>query len=174
MPVNYCLVILFANNLAFHANTQTRAHSFTDDEWIVYDAENQTIPLDTTIHDGKKSLRLKQNEIALLRDSDYDDFRLEVDMMGAGMAGIGFHSEDLFNYEFILAKYVSHPINAVAARTVLTSESAVRRQLLFDYTHNLIIVLNSEVLFYGKEMDDYGYVHDGEETIALPLKEGEN
>ncbi|UCG84730.1 MAG: DUF1080 domain-containing protein [Gemmatimonadota bacterium] len=334
IPVNYCLFILFANTLAFHANTQGRAYSFTDDELIVYDAENETIPLDTTVHEGKKSLRLKQNEIALLKDSDYDDFRLEVDMMGAGMAGIGFRSMDLFNYEFIyvrtessgtensiqyvplyngatswqlynapeyetnasfngnewfhvtlivqgdnlrlfinnsedprievellrsdlsrgqillksefdpvyyanveiqelearqsvsepkepadthltdwlisepfplnegwlfwdtgsflqsfegwnqiaadrdgvinLSKYVSHPINAVAAKTVLTSESAVRRQLLFDYTHTLIIVLNSEILFYGKEMDDYGYVHDGEETIVLPLQQGEN
>jgi hypothetical protein len=333
-PMNYCLFVLFATTLAFHTNTQIRAYSFTDDEWIVYDAENETIPVDTTVHEGRKSLRLKENEIALLKDSDYDHFRLEVDMKGAGMAGIGFRSEDLFNYEFIyvrtessgtansiqyvpfyngatswqlynapkyetnasfdgiewfhvtlivqgenlrlyindspdpqievellradlsrgqillksefdpvyyanveieelevrqtaprpkqpadtyltnwlisqpfplnegwlfwdtgsflqsfegwrhvtadrdgvvnLSKFIAHPINAVAASTVLTAESAVRKQLLFDYTHTLIIVLNSEILFYGKEMDDYGYVHDGEETIVLPLKEGEN
>jgi len=102
--MKYSLFILTAITLASHANSQTRSYSFTDDEWIVYDAENETIPLDTTVHEGKKSLRLKQNEIALLKDSDYDDFRLEVDMMGAGMAGIGFRSNDLFNYEFIYVR----------------------------------------------------------------------
>ena len=324
--VTYCTVVnLFS---------QSKTYKFSQDKWNVFNAENKIIAIDTIVYKDEHALRLKNNEIAHLQDVTFDNFRLDVDMAGVGMAGIGFRSKDLFNYEFIyfrseasdtgnsiqyvpfyngstgwqlysapeyqldgkfsmhnwfhvtllvkdndlelfinysqtpymvidllrkdlfkgsmllksefdpfyysnlkiekltggstakieekenlnhinnwllseqfvlnepwafwqsasflrsikgwksieadkngivnLSRYFEYPKDAVAAKTIIISETNTTRQLLFDYTHTLMIILNSEIIFYGKEMDHYGCVYDEEQKIDLSLHKGEN
>lgn len=73
-----------------------------------------------------------------------------------------------------LSKYFEHPNDAAAVKINIESESDITKKLLFDYTHTLIIILNSEVIFYGKEMDKLGRIYDGERQIDIHLRNGKN
>ena len=97
----YVFTSIIIITLVINANAQNEYITYSSNIWSVFNANNEIIPLATIEYKGKKSLQLKDNEIALLKNSDYDNFILEVDMAGAGMAGIGFHSKDLYNFEFI-------------------------------------------------------------------------
>jgi hypothetical protein len=320
--------------IAFQIQGQSIYYPFSKDYWNIYNAEGNSIALDTFKFKGKQSIKLKQNEIALLQKVEFKNFKLEVDMAGTGMAGIGFRANNLFNYEFLyfrsnelisdntiqyvpiyngstgwqlyptpeyqkkadfsmvdwfhvtieaknnilklfinnkekptmeidlirsdlsigqillksefdpfyyanlkieeiennvngtlkdvgnnthinewlvseqfvlneswlfwssgsfleslkgwqkikadrnglvnLSKYFEHPKNAAAVKKIIVSESDITKKLLFDYTHTLVVILNSEVIFYGKEMDKLGRMYDGERQIDIHLKEGKN
>lgn len=74
-----------------------------------------------------------------------------------------------------LSKYFKHPQNTVGAKIILTTTTTdTSKQLLFDYAYSAMIVLNSKIIFYGKEMDNFGRLKDGEQQIKLDLKKGDN
>jgi hypothetical protein len=328
------LINLFMYALIINLLAQSAEFPFLQDNYQTYSADNKLIALDTSKYNGKRSLKLMDNEIALLKNIEFRNFKLDIDMAGTGMAGIGFRASDLYNYEFIyfrseesdtgnsiqyvpfyngstgwqlyptseyqknadftiknwfhvtlevkenklkltinnspdhsmevnllrtdliegaillkseftpfyfsnleikklegtktvtnnetvanspldywlvseqfelnepwlfwssgsfvqslkgwqniqsdrnglvnLSKYFEYPKDAVAVKTYIKSEMKSTKRLLFDYTHSMAIVLNSEVVFYGKEMDKYGRVYDEEQAIELDLREGEN
>ena len=328
------LINLFVYALIINLLAQSTEIPFLHDNYLIHNAENKLISLDTTIYKGKRSLKLKDNEIALLKNIEFGNFKIDMDMAGTGMAGIGFRSSDLFNYEFIyfraeesdtgnsiqyvpfyngstgwqlyptseyqknadftmkkwfhvtlevkgnklkltinnspdhymevsllqtdltkgaillkseftpfyysnleiekledyktvamketnnnsflnkwlvseqfelnepwlfwstgsfvqslkgwqsiqsdrnglvnLSKYFEYPKDVVAVKTNIKSETKSTKKFLFDYTHCMVIILNSEVVFYGKEMDKYGRVYIEEQAIDLELKNGEN
>lgn len=75
-----------------------------------------------------------------------------------------------------LSKYYDHPERAVFAKTIINSDSDRTTNLAFDYTQVLLICLNDELIFHGRELDLHNFmrVTDGEQTIELSLNEGEN
>ncbi len=75
-----------------------------------------------------------------------------------------------------LARYFDHPKESIFAKTNIVSESDRETTLAFDYTQVLLMVLNDQVVFFGRELDTGNFmrVMDGEEKIQLSLKEGDN
>ena len=75
-----------------------------------------------------------------------------------------------------IARYFDHPKESVFAKTNIISGEDRQATLAFDYTQVLLIALNDELLFYGRELDTDNFMRmmDGEQTISLPLKEGDN
>ncbi|HCW09249.1 MAG TPA: hypothetical protein DGG95_17980 [Cytophagales bacterium] len=73
-----------------------------------------------------------------------------------------------------LSKYFKHPQQTVAASISLSAKDTVTKKLVFDYSYTMTVVLNSRIIFSGKEMDNFGVMTDGEQSIDLPLKQGEN
>ena len=75
-----------------------------------------------------------------------------------------------------LARYYDHPRNWAMAKTTFVSEKEQTKELLFDYSSIATIVLNGQIIFFGRELDthNYGLVEDGEQTLSLHLKSGEN
>ncbi|NAY91863.1 hypothetical protein GTQ34_08035 [Muricauda sp. JGD-17] len=80
----------------------------TKENWNIIDNENnQTLDFHTTNYKGKVALRLGRHKIAKLEGKTYENFVLEMDIAGKAMPGIGFHAEDLFNYEFFYCRVFS-------------------------------------------------------------------
>ncbi len=75
-----------------------------------------------------------------------------------------------------MARYFDHPKESVFAKTNIISEEARQVTLAFDYTQVLLIALNDQLLFYGRELDTDNFMRmmDGEQKIDLTLKEGDN
>jgi len=75
-----------------------------------------------------------------------------------------------------LTKYFTHPKNSSFVKTIITSSKDQEKTLLFDYSQALMIVLNDQIIFYGHELDSDNFMRmmDGESSISLPLKAGEN
>ncbi len=75
-----------------------------------------------------------------------------------------------------LVRYFDHPKESVFAKTNIVSESDRDVTLAFDYTQVLLIVLNNQVVFFGRELDTANFMRmvDGEEKLQLSLKEGDN
>ena len=75
-----------------------------------------------------------------------------------------------------LAKHFEHPRESVFATTNIDATKDKVVTLAFDYTAVLMITLNDQILFYGREldMDNFMRVKDEEQTIPLPLISGKN
>ena len=100
----FCLV-------TFQSKGQSNSYPFLEDSWKVYNAEGNQSLIDTFYYKGKQSIKLEQNEIALLQKMEFKNFKLDVDITGSGMAGIGFRANNLFNYEFIYFRSKELAIN---------------------------------------------------------------
>ncbi|WP_222982183.1 family 16 glycoside hydrolase [Flagellimonas meishanensis] len=75
-----------------------------------------------------------------------------------------------------LAQYFDHPKESVFARTNIVSEVDKNVTLAFDYTQVLLIAINNQPMFFGRELDMHNFMRivDGEEKIQLPLQKGNN
>ena len=75
-----------------------------------------------------------------------------------------------------LAQYFDHPKESVFAKTNIVSETVKTVTMAFDYTQVLMISLNDQILFYGRELDTENFMRmmDGEEKVDLKFKEGDN
>ncbi len=75
-----------------------------------------------------------------------------------------------------LAKYFEHPRAAVFAETTIPASEEKTVNLAFDFTQVLLIALNGEILFHGRELDTGNFmrVMTGEQTIPLSLDKGDN
>ena len=87
-----------------------------------------------------------------------------------GWRKIDSNGEGIIN----LSKYFKHPKNTVCVKTILTLKDDTSKELIFDYAYSAMIVLNSKIIFFGKEMDDFGHLNDGEQRIDLSLNKGDN
>jgi len=75
-----------------------------------------------------------------------------------------------------LAEYFDHPKESAFAIANIESRSEKTSTLAFDYTNLLLIALNGQIIFNGRELDSDNFMrmYDGEQEIPLSLQEGEN
>ncbi|WP_425235686.1 hypothetical protein [Ulvibacterium sp.] len=76
---------------------------FEQGKSIILSEENKPTTYIDTIYKGKRSLKLdgKKQSIALTKDKNVRNFRVEMDIAGEVMSGLGFRVQDKFNYRFI-------------------------------------------------------------------------
>lgn len=94
--------LLFTALITF-ISLMTYGQAFDKEQWSIYSENNKTETFLDVIHNDKQALKLnsKEQAIAWLKNIDYKNFRLEMDIAGAEMSGIGFHVKDEQNYQFI-------------------------------------------------------------------------
>lgn len=75
-----------------------------------------------------------------------------------------------------LAQYFEHPQGAVFAKTIISSETEQTVDLVFDFCNVLMITLNNDILYHGRELDTGNFMRlfDGEHRLPISLKAGEN
>ncbi|WP_299532736.1 hypothetical protein [Ulvibacterium sp.] len=76
---------------------------FEQGKCIILSEENKPTAYIDTIYKGKRSLKLdgRKQSIALTKDKNVRNFRVEMDIAGEVMSGLGFRVQDKFNYRFI-------------------------------------------------------------------------
>lgn len=76
---------------------------FQPGEYVVYSEDNQKIAVKDTVFKGKRALKLDGtgSSIAIMDGINTKNFRVEMDIAGQVMSGLGFHAKDGMNYQFI-------------------------------------------------------------------------
>ncbi len=76
---------------------------FQEGAYKVYSEDNEKVALKDTLFKGKQALKLDgaSRSIALIDDINTKNFRVEMDIAGQVMSGLGFHAKDGMNYQFI-------------------------------------------------------------------------
>ncbi|MFD1820416.1 protein of unknown function [Pseudarcicella hirudinis] len=92
----FTYLVLITNAFVFGQKINTS-------EWTVLSEENKTTDLTDTTFSGKSCIKLdgKNKVIAWKKDANYKNFRVELDIAGAVMSGIGFHVANEQNYQFL-------------------------------------------------------------------------
>lgn len=88
-------------------NCAQKAIPYNADNWKIMDTKDQPQEIDLTTLYGKPCLHLPVGHIAYLIDSTYKDFRLEMDIAGIAMPGLGFRGTDKRNYEYLYLRVMS-------------------------------------------------------------------
>jgi hypothetical protein len=90
-----CLLNLFVD-------AQTGA-KISPNDWMVYSENDERTVLKDTVYEGKTSIKLdgKKAAIAIKKGQRYKNFRIECDIAGRVMSGIGFRAKDHQNYHFL-------------------------------------------------------------------------
>jgi hypothetical protein len=72
-------------------------------DWTALSEENKIIPATDTVFLGKPCVKLDGHSVAAIwnKKADLKNFRMELDMAGSVMSGIGFHASDEQNYQFL-------------------------------------------------------------------------
>jgi hypothetical protein len=72
-------------------------------DWTALSEENKTKPVTDTVFLGKPCVKLDGHSTAAIwnKKANLKNFRMEVDMAGSVMSGIGFHASDEQNYQFL-------------------------------------------------------------------------
>lgn len=81
---------------------------FTSDYWEIENAENETEEIELTSLYGKECLHLPAKYTAFLKNDTFENFRLEMDVAGVVMPGLGFRAIDKRNYEYIYLRIMSN------------------------------------------------------------------
>lgn len=89
--------------LLFIQSTKAQEALFEQGKCIILSEENKPTTYIDTIYKGKRSLKLDgtKHSIALTKDRNVRNFRIEMDIAGEVMSGLGFRIQDPFNYRFI-------------------------------------------------------------------------
>lgn len=76
---------------------------FKEGAYVVYSENNEKAAIKDTLFKGKQAIKLDGTScsIALLDDINTKNFRVEMDIAGKVMSGLGFHAKDGMNYQFI-------------------------------------------------------------------------
>ncbi|MEM1338651.1 MAG: hypothetical protein AAGF96_12910 [Bacteroidota bacterium] len=76
---------------------------FNANQSMILSEDNERVSYKDTIFKGKQALKLdgKSSSIAFLEGLEASNFRVEMDIAGEIMSGLGFHANDGFNYQFI-------------------------------------------------------------------------
>ncbi|MFP2994806.1 hypothetical protein ABN763_02800 [Spongiivirga sp. MCCC 1A20706] len=101
MRIRYTKLLLIASLSCTAVSAQQSI--FKQGEYTIYSEDNKKVASRDTIFKGKQSIKLdgKNRSIALLDVIDTDNFRVEMDIAGQIMSGLGFHVKDGMNYQFI-------------------------------------------------------------------------
>lgn len=72
-------------------------------DWTVFSENNERAALKDTLFQGRQSIKLdgKKMAVAFKKDSHYKNVRIECDIAGRVMSGIGFRAKDQQNYHFL-------------------------------------------------------------------------
>lgn len=72
-------------------------------DWTIYSENAERSPLRDTVYLGKTSIKLdgKKSAIAVKNGQRFKNFRVECDIAGRVMSGIGFRAKDQQNYHFL-------------------------------------------------------------------------
>ncbi|MEM7382151.1 MAG: hypothetical protein AAF361_13270 [Bacteroidota bacterium] len=91
-------VLSFLVPVCFWGQTQLKGDNF-----IVLSEDNKPVAASDTLFNGKTSIKLdgKEQSVAVLKNGNYRNFRVEMDVAGEVMAGLCFHLADNNNYQFI-------------------------------------------------------------------------
>lgn len=101
MKIRYTNFLCIAALSITFANAQQSI--FKTGEYTIYSEDNEKMAVQDTVFKGKPALRLDgmSRSIALLDDINTKNFRVEMDIAGQVMSGLGFHAKDGMNYQFI-------------------------------------------------------------------------
>ncbi|WP_073176427.1 hypothetical protein [Flagellimonas flava] len=101
MKIRYTNLLFIAMLAITFANAQQSI--FKTSEYTVYSEDNKQVIVKDTLFKGKQALKLdgKSRSIAFLHGIDTKNFRVEMDIAGQIMSGLGFHAKDGMNYQFI-------------------------------------------------------------------------
>ena len=97
-------MLLFTSAMAFFtASGFSQSTKISPNEWSVFSENNEAASLKDTVFLGKPCVKLdsKKQAIAVRKNNSYKNFRVEVDIAGRVMSGIGFHMADVQNYQFL-------------------------------------------------------------------------
>ncbi|MEJ2195915.1 MAG: hypothetical protein P8X73_13790 [Ignavibacteriaceae bacterium] len=81
---------------------------FNSDYWEIENSNNEPQEINLTTLYGKSCLRLAVGHKAWLKDSTFSNFRLEMDIAGVVMPGLGFRAKDKRNYEYLYLRVMSN------------------------------------------------------------------
>lgn len=89
--------------IALLAVLQANAQGINHADWRILSEQNNQTTLTDTVFEGKPCIRLDGKAIAGIWNNTVTlkNFRLELDLAGAIMPGIGFHVQDEQNYQFL-------------------------------------------------------------------------
>lgn len=95
LTVTLCLLALFVD-------AQIGA-KISPNDWTVYSENYEGVALKDTVYFGKTSMKLdgKKMAIAVKKGQRFKNFRIECDIAGRVMSGIGFRAKDQQNYHFL-------------------------------------------------------------------------
>ncbi len=101
MRIRYTNLLIIVFLITMFVNGQKSI--FRPGEYTVYSEDNEEVMVMDTLFKGEKALMLDGNRrsIALLEGIDTKNFRVEMDIAGKVMSGLGFHAKDGLNYQFI-------------------------------------------------------------------------
>lgn len=101
MRIRYTKLLLIASLSCMVVSAQQSI--FKQGEYTIYSEDNKKVAYRDTVFKGKQSIKLdgKNRSIALLDGIETDNFRVEMDIAGQIMSGLGFHVKDGMNYQFI-------------------------------------------------------------------------
>ena len=76
---------------------------FQQGQYTVYSEDNEKVVVADTIFKGKQALKLDgtNRSIAIMDGINAKNFRMEMDIAGQVMSGLGFHAKDGINYQFV-------------------------------------------------------------------------
>lgn len=85
------------------ATSAQQGGAISKTDWDVFSENYQPAPLKDTLFQGKMSMRLdaKSQAVAFRKNSSYKNFRIDLDIAGDVMSGIGFRASDQHNYQFL-------------------------------------------------------------------------
>lgn len=103
------LACLYALSLVASINGFTQEIiPFTPDYWKIENVDSELKELELTTLYGKSCLHLPVKHTAYLKNDTPDNFRLEMDIAGVVMPGLGFRAIDKRNYEYIYLRIMSN------------------------------------------------------------------
>ncbi len=101
MRIRYANLLFMALLSILFVNGQQSI--FKKGEYTVFSEDNQIVTFQDTIFKGRRALKLDgtTRSLALLDGIDLKDFRIEMDIAGKVMSGLGFHVKNGMNYQFV-------------------------------------------------------------------------
>lgn len=101
MGIRYTKLLLITWLTVMLANAQQSI--FKQGEYTIYSENNEKVAVQDTIFKGKMAMKLdgSRRSIAVLHGIEAENFRVEMDIAGQVMSGLGFHAKDGMNYQFV-------------------------------------------------------------------------
>ncbi|GMN08361.1 hypothetical protein MTsPCn5_37500 [Croceitalea sp. MTPC5] len=101
MGIRYTKLLFIASLSILFVDAQQSI--FNPGSYTVYSEDNEKVVVGDTLFKGKQAIKLDgyARSIALLNDLKTKNFRVEMDIAGKIMPGLGFHAKDGLNYQFI-------------------------------------------------------------------------
>jgi hypothetical protein len=174
--------------------------SFNEENWSIQDKEGIEQQMNIVEYVKRKSLHLPVGYSAFLKDLKPKNFVINFDFNGIVAPGFGFRGQSRNNNKILaqldslnLAKtdwkliksdddglvnispFYDESSGSVSLSCTIISESKKSVKMNFDYTNQLTMVFNSEIIFNkGLNSENEGRVFVNDTEIELSLAKGKN